>query len=379
MAMAYTPGLKRKELYSIRKIRMLPVPGEVLTDEGNGVTPNQVVAKTMVPGKPQTINICLALGSPYPQEVPEYMIKKVGDSVKKGEAIAARKGFWFKERRYASEFDGTVEYISSASGQIIIREPSVPLEVNAYIPGTVVKVLPKEGVVIECVGAFIQGIFGIGGEAHGELMLVAASPADILTADEIRPECSGRVLVGGSLVTGEALRRAVAVGVRGIVVGGIQDKDLSDFLGYEIGVAITGHEEKGLTLIVTEGFGPMNMAEKTFMLLKKHEGKLACITGATQIRAGVIRPEVIIPLDDSDLEGMAEPAEETDLVKEGLRPGIPVRVIRKPYFGALGRIVSLPVELQGVQSESRVRVLEAELEDGRRVIIPRANVEIIEE
>ncbi len=54
-------------------------------------------------------------------------------------------------------------------------------------------------------------------------------------------------------------------------------------------------------------------------------------------------------------------------------------LIREPYFGILGKVVSLPVNLQKLASESKVRVLEAELEDGRRVIVPRANVEIIEE
>jgi len=32
-----------------------------------------------------------------------------------------------------------------------------------------------------------------------------------------------------------------------------------------------------------------------------------------------------------------------------------------------------------VETESDVRVVEIELEDGRRVVVPRANVEIIEE
>jgi len=51
------------------------------------------------------------------------------------------------------------------------------------------------------------------------------------------------------------------------------------------------------------------------------------------------------------------------------------------YSNALARagaVVSLPVELQEVESESSVRVIEIELEDGSRVIVPRANVEVIE-
>jgi hypothetical protein len=41
--------------------------------------------------------------------------------------------------------------------------------------------------------------------------------------------------------------------------------------------------------------------------------------------------------------------------------------------------VGLPVELAQVETEAKVRVLDVELEDKRKVTLPRANVEIIEE
>jgi hypothetical protein len=56
-----------------------------------------------------------------------------------------------------------------------------------------------------------------------------------------------------------------------------------------------------------------------------------------------------------------------------------VRIIREPDFGRIGKIVSLPVDLQVVETESPVRVLQVKLEDGRTVVVPRADVEIIEE
>ena len=37
-------------------------------------------------------------------------------------------------------------------------------------------------------------------------------------------------------------------------------------LGYNLGVAITGSERVGLTLVITEGFGEVPMAERTFAL-----------------------------------------------------------------------------------------------------------------
>ena len=157
----------------------------------------------------------------------------------------------------------------------------------------------------------------------------------------------------------------------GIVCGGIRDVDLIQYLGYDIGVAITGQELIPLSIVVTEGFGELAMAERTFDLLRSVEGKLASVNGATQIRAGVIRPEVIVPLM---LEGTT-----TSIVSSGRELGIgtPIRVIREPYFGRLGTVTELPAQLMVVESGTEVRVLKARLEDGDVVCVPRANVEII--
>ncbi|MBZ0212592.1 MAG: hypothetical protein K8H99_02225, partial [Nitrospirae bacterium] len=123
--------------------------------------------------------------------------------------------------------------------------------------------------------------------------------------------------------------------------------------------------------VVTEGFGYLDMAQRTFELFKSLEGKQGSINGATQIRAGVIRPEVIVPLSQQ-VEGAQEAGQATSLEE-----GTPIRVIREPYFGRLGKVVGLPPELKEVESGTLVRVLEAELDNGERATVPRANVEII--
>jgi len=375
---AYTPGLKRKEIYLVKKTRRLPVPGEVLVKKGDTVSHDTVVARTKVPGEPRIINIAYTLGV-EPEEIERYMLIKIGEPVSENQPIALSKSFFGLVKKVCcSPFAGTLEHVSSTTGQAIVREHPITVEVNAYIPGTVVEELPREGVVIQTPAAFIQGIFGIGGETNGELMMVSKKPEEIIETEHINSDCEGKVIVGGSLITLDALRKAVEIGVRGVVVGGINDRDLMTFLGYELGVAITGHEECGLTLIITEGFGKMPMQEKTFRILEKFEGKMACINGATQIRAGVMRPEIIIPRKDISLSRLAK-IEEESYFSEGLMPGTLVRLIREPYFGAIAKVVSLPVELQKLETESMARVLEVELEDGRKVIVPRANVEIIEE
>jgi hypothetical protein len=253
-----------------------------------------------------------------------------------------------------------------------VREEPVPVTVSSYIPGEIVEVLENEGAIIETGAAYVQGIFGRGGEARGEIKIITYDLKAHITPDLITNDCEGKIVVGGSLVTAEALRKAVDIGVAGIVTGGIIDIDLEALLGYEIGVAITGQEEVGFTLVVTEGFGEMAMNPRTLELIREFEGRMAAVNGATQIRAGVLRPEIIIP-HEMRAEGEAE-----DELTSGMKPGTRIRIIRKPYFGSLGTVVSLPVELLVVDSESSVRVIEIELEGGEMVIVPRANVEIIE-
>ncbi len=375
MGHAYTPGLKVTDKVLLTKKRILPLKGDVLSKVKDKVKPDTVVARTLLPGNVQPINVANILGIP-PEDIMHHMLKKEGKKVKDGEVIAKSKSFFgLFSSECKSKTEGSVESISSVTGQVLIRGNPIPVEIKAYLEGEVVEVFEKEGVAVSTWGSFIQGIFGIGGETHGEIKLVVKDNTEVLTDKLIDKDCKDKVIVGGNLVTADAIKKAIRVGAKGVVVGGFDDKDLRDFLGYDLGVAITGSEELGITLVVTEGFGQMNMAEKTFSLLKSKEGMMACINGATQIRAGVIRPEVVIPFA-GDVHKKEE-AKEFETV--GLTQGYPVRVIREPYFGKLGKVSALPPELQKLESESSARVLEVKFADGTKAIIPRANVEMLEE
>jgi hypothetical protein len=145
-------------------------------------------------------------------------------------------------------------------------------------------------------------------------------------------------------------------------------------LGYDLGVAITGMEQVGFTLILTEGFGAIPMAQKTFALLSAHTGAKASISGATQIRAGVIRPEIVIPQKAGSVRVTSTALPE----RGGIQIGDPVRIIRDPLFGKIGEVSALPSDLQKIPTESEVRVLEVKFVDGSRAVIPRTNIEVIE-
>ena len=376
MAHAYTPGLKVTEEMTIQKERRLPLQGEVLVEAGATVQAEDVVAKADLPGNVQLLNVANLLSVPA-EEITEYMLKPVGEAIAKDEIIATTRGlFGLFKSQARSPIDGTIEAVSDVTGQVILREPPIPVEVKAYTDGAVTEIAPNEGVTVETYGSYIQGIFGVGGETVGNLAVAVSSSSDELTTEHILPEQRDDILVGGSLVTTDAIQKAIQHGVKGVIAGGIDDADLRELLGYELGVAITGSEEIGITLVITEGFGSIAMAEQTFTLLKTREGMKTSINGATQIRAGVVRPEILIPIAP---ETAGTKFEVEDDAAEGiLEIGSSVRIIREPYFGKLGRVTELPVELQNLETEARVRVLCVELESGQQTTLPRANVEAIE-
>lgn len=370
---AYTPGLKVVDAMRYTARRLLPIPGTVLVTQDDLVDARQVVAETFMPGDIAPLNLAKLLSMP-PSDVPDCILKKEGDRVEAGEVLARTKGIFGKFRtEYKSESAGTIESISAVTGQVILRGAPQPVQVKAYLTGRVVQVIPGEGCTIEADVSFVQGIFGIGGETFGPLRMACKRHDQELAEDLITADLKGCVAVGGARVTAQAIERARKCGVSAVIAGGIDDADLEAVLGYNLGVAITGSERIGLTVVITEGFGEIAMARRTFELLASHDGDEAAVNGTTQIRAGVMRPEIVIPLKADRRVEIASAAAEGRLAI-----GAPVRVIRDPYFGLIGKVTALPPEPQTLQSGSKARVLEVTFESGEGVIIPRANVELIE-
>jgi hypothetical protein len=372
MGDAYTPGLTVTPHAVVRKTRRLPLTGGVVVDVGQRVAASDVVARTDLPGKVHLINFANVLGV-LPTELDDALLVKEGDKIEKGQMLGEHRAFFGLSRaQVKSPIDGSLESVSRVTGQAVLREPPQPVEVTAYIDGVVVEEIPHEGVVVETKAALVQGIFGLAGEVNAPLVVLTDEPGGTLQASEIDPSHEGKIVVHGGRATLEAMRHAIELGVGGVVCGGFAYQDIKEILGYDVGVAVTGNEPLATTLVVTEGFGDIAMARATLELLARHNGEIASINGATQIRAGVIRPEVVIPLAPDAVR-----ASDEDHVS-GLEIGSPVRCIRAPYFGQIGVVTGLPVDLVQMPSETMVRICEVELDDGTAVTVPRANVEVIE-
>ena len=289
--------VKLEEKASVRKIRRIPTQGDVLVAKGDVVEPETVLARgTVVNPDIREVKVYARLRVD-PEQVARHMLKEEGDQVKKDEVIAIARSFFGRFTKVCrSPMEGTIEVFSKRAGRVLIRGKPIPVEIRAHIPGRITEIIPEEGAIVETQASIVRGVFGVGGEVHGELVFAVENPGEPLTTEVLSSDQEGRVLVGGSFTTLDAMRKAAKIGVGGIITGGVDQKDLTEFLGGEIGMGVTGGESGVTTLIITEGFGIYPMNQETFRLLKSYEGRKVSIDGTTQIRQRMLRPEVIIPL-----------------------------------------------------------------------------------
>lgn len=320
----------------------------------------------------------------WPWTIRMYTTANEGDEVFAGQVLAAASNIGQMDYVY-SPMTGVVERICPKSGTITIVRPVRPSQVKAHLGGVVTQVVPEYGAVVEATGSYLEGVFGIGGERFGEIVLATDGPDGDLDEAGVDVSYKGKVLVAGRFVSLEALKKARMIGVSGIITGGINNLDLVQFLGKEIIVGITGQEDTDLTIIVMEGFGPMPMNEKAWNLLASKAGKVASIDGTTHIRAGAVRPQVLIS------DGVLEPDPSTapwpeEQVSRADRPlitnlavGDRVRCVRRPYFGLWGVVLDLPSDPLPVESGSHMEVALVRLDDGREVMIAEANLEVFRE
>jgi hypothetical protein len=365
---ALTPALAVSSRSTIRRRRDLPIAGEVLVKEGDSVAGDQVVARAQLEGELRLVRVAEILGIPATDLATVLRVRE-GEQVEEGALLAELRGLWGLFRSTVlSPIAGTIEFISNATGHVGVRAPSMPLNLSAYMRGRVVSVEPLRSVLIEAESTFVQGIFGVGGERLGRISMLPLSAETVIAEAHIPERLEGQVLVGGHSPTYGALVKAAKAGAVGFITGSIDDRALTEYVGHDIGVALTGDENVSMTLIITEGFGSLPISERVLQTLGRINGEVVSLNGATQVRAGAQRPEVIGP--------MCEAVDAHELRERSLSIGARIRVIRVPYFGAMGVVMDLPHELSRIETGAEVRILVAKLDDGRQVAVPRANVEL---
>ncbi len=227
--------------------------------------------------------------------------------------------------------------------------------VIGHVSGTVLQVTPQF-ISVAVPGARLEGIGGIGDAVHGELAVAVHSHEEELRAGAIDVSAAGKIIIGGSRASAETLTRARAMGVAGIVLGGILDKELRDFEAIqrrrrEIG-GITG----SFAVVLLEGYGKVAMDGQLFAWLRQHAGRTASLFGQDRI----------LYVHDAARPPLRAP-----------RAAVGDRVIihRRPFHGRSGVLVGILDELHATPSGIPAPTALVRMEDGRLAPIPLANLE----
>jgi len=353
----YPPVAPVMPVAAIRRERMLPYPGDVLVHIDARVEPVTIVARATSYGRLRMVNLARALRVP-PTRVEKLLQKKIGEPFAKGDVLALLETRWMR-RAYRAPEDG--QLLAVRDGQLLLESTPAPLELDASIKGIVTNIMPRFGVVIETVGAFIQGAWGTNREAYGVLRLVCDSRDKPLTADLIDVSAHAAIVVGGASVDAAALEQAAKVQVKGLIIGSME--------------ATLRPIAEGLPcpVIVVEGFGHTAMSEPAFALFQQHNGREAALKGTTLTRGGARRPEIIIPAAASD--DIANPPPLPLL--EGLRVGGRVRVTQAPHAGQIGAVATWPPRTQVWEDAGRARAIEVVFTSGEKAWVPWTNVELM--
>jgi hypothetical protein len=344
---------------SLRRVRTLPIEGQVLFREQRSVRINDVVARAERPQPPVLLSIASALGI-RSGPVEPYLLRRPGDAVAAGEVITRVKGpLGIRNREFACPVDGQLVSGPPGSGDYLIIPKPEMVELAAHYPGVVGAVIPQLGIVIQTTAVGTQGLAGYGGEGGGPIRVVAGA-SEPISPGRLVPRLAGAVAVGGNadLAT---LRRAVSLGLGGVVVGSLP---ASVFEAYML-------EEKTVPLLIVDGFGSGGMSPFVHDLLRRHEGLEARITTGEPplgLIAGEQPPEILIAVIH------AEPKRDRPLT---LKVGSRVRVVAgldDIADGVVREIGSRPMAFTPRLAASWIEIAV----DGRQPIrVPLANVELM--
>jgi hypothetical protein len=359
--------------------RNLAENGDVLVEVGQRVVADEIVATGRGSEATLIIDAAAEMGVP-PGEVVKGLTRQIGASVKAGEVItAARAGLRRREVRAAE--DCTLVAVDSVSGQVRVRPATSRGELKAHIAGTIEAINGRRGVTIATTATHLHGIWGLGGEAVGVLHVLTQRRDEDLRPEMLDARVALAVVVAGRAAGAEALKKAAAVGVRALVLGSLDHTELRAFLESQGRAGprwyVGGPDWRlptpapvvPFTLIVTEGFGRLPMAAAVFDTLRECAGREASLTGATRLRGGLTRPEIMIPTNRTD--GRAAPA-----AAAVARVGARVRVVAPHALGQAAAIVS-PPSLRPAGDGILRDMVDVELDGGARRSLPLTNLEVL--
>lgn len=256
---------------------------------------------------------------------------------------------------------------SVVDGMITIIPTHASTTLNAYLTGRIQRVIPQQGVEVQAFAHVITGIYGVGAESGGEILLAAKADEE-LTASAVTEAWKDKIVLAGRTASLELLQAASELGCAGLVVAYISYETLTAYVGSNSRPGMTGEDELLMPVMLTERFSSTAMRASVWQEFSRLQGRYASMSGRTHIRAGLMRPEVVVCEVD-----WPERLTEDEGVSGTVEVGSLVRILRGKYLDQIGRVVELPNERQQIATGAKLRVGRVDL-DGQVVTVSLANL-----
>jgi len=220
-----------------------------------------------------------------PAHIKGYMHKVKGDFVTTGEILAVKS--WSKQEQIVhSTATGTITEVNTSNGTVTIRYIKKDLRLKACLDAKVTSVSRQRFIELEYSGTSIYGKIGFGKATDGPVVW-----NDKFVEADLK---QGFIAVFPFALDRSQLEIIARNQVTGVILPSMAEEDIVQLLGFELGVGITGGENLPFSIILTEGFGMLSFSANLANALKDCTGKHGVLFPSTQIRAGVIRPSLII-------------------------------------------------------------------------------------
>jgi hypothetical protein len=185
---------------------------------------------------------------------------------------------------------GELLFESAGRWRLATGDHAEPVE--SPVAGIVREVRPGIAIVLRATGSLVPGAFVLGGSSRGRLEL-ATDPDGEVRPGAIDVGAAGTVLVVGARVDAETITRARAMGVRGLVVGGLSGKERRDFDASERRQRAAIHRVPPFAVLVLDGATRRAIAEPVMDLLGAAAGHEVAIVDDP--------PGLVIDISDADL------------------------------------------------------------------------------
>lgn len=347
--MVTVPSVKKIELREATYLeRQLPVAGEIKVKVGDRLRPFDVVGEAQLNVRVDRVDLAKIL-EVKPKEVGRLLMKRSVEDFKRGEILAWKKTlFSLGDKKFLAPFSGVMEGIDFEKGEVVLRTYPEKKTVLAGAGGEVIRIIEGRAVLLKISAVHVRGVWAVGESNDGEIMVLAEFN-EPLESTKITPQVRGKLIVGGSFVSNEAVQKAAALGAVGIVCGGIN-----------AGCLVSAEPGRKFGLVITEGFGTVPMLESTWRYLKSAEARTSIILPERKL---LLVPENFPPGPSPEVSAFTE-----------LMVGDRVQVYSWPYFGRIAQVLGFIAEKvfpSGLKDEA-VRLKFAE--EKEEVALPVRNV-----